>query len=106
MILEKKHQAGYQAVRDAINAEMLGKNQSLQQRMALAVSENENPGLEDLASMFMNNKDFIIRAYGTDWVKRNKWMGLIADLERLKLDPSELVKKRAEAALSALKATP
>jgi hypothetical protein len=107
LILEKRETSLYDAVRQAFEVEFKEKAVLGLQRMALVVSENENPGLEDLAAKFMNHADYIVRTYGTDWVRKTRQWPSRRTFERLSsVDPSELVRKRAAHAMELLNMGP
>jgi HEAT repeat protein len=95
-LLAKKDPASYPAIREGVLAESKEKLVSLYQRMAKAISESENPELEDLAAVFLGSTDYIVRIYGLDWLQKNKAPALRPRLEELKADKVDAVKKRAE----------
>ncbi len=84
-----------------LKAEAAEKDRSFYTALAREVANADKaPGIGVLAHVLLSDKEYLIRIVAIEWILKNKAVDLKPDLELLaKDDPSDMIKKRAVAAL-------
>ena len=94
-------------LKSRLAAESIEKERSFFTYLAREVSNADKaPGIGELATILISDKDFLIRVAAVEWIRKNKAAEFKSVLEQLAAeDPADLIKKRAAEALKALSST-
>ncbi len=91
---------------DFLNAnfqkEMASKDQTVFNFIVKELSQTKSPAIEPLVSQLLQHKDYVIRYFGLEAVRLNKFVSLKPLVERLANDPVPSVKARAQSVLDTL----